>query len=96
MNEAHRLLAIEVMDSVAHCNGWVNRWCKMKYNNYWLKKIATSAGIFFDKYPQFINFEDISLMCDGGEDERNEKFSALEGWGDLDKCICGYFMRGKV
>ena len=95
MDKGHVEIAKEIMDAVAHCNGWVNRWNPMKYNDYWLKKLALCAGKFFDKYPQYINFEDIQLMCDGGIDDVEEKFGRLEGFNELTKCINGYFDRGK-
>ena len=88
-------IAKELMDSIAHCNGWVNRWNPMKYSKYWIKKFSEVGGNFFNKHPHLLNFDNIGMLCDGEVSEVEEKFGKLEGYKELNKALNGYFNRGR-
>jgi hypothetical protein len=96
MDNGHIEIANEIMLNIACSNGWVNRWEPVKFNKRWVDKIALKAGIFFDKYPDLLNDDNLMEICDGEVSEVEEKFGLLDGFKELNEIIGKYFERGKM
>lgn len=96
MDTGHIEIAKEIMLNVACCNGWVNKWETVKFNQRWVIKIAEKAGKFFDKYPLLLNDDNLMEICDGEVGEVFDKFGKCNGFNELNDIISKYFERGKM
>ena len=96
MDNGHIEISKEIMLNIACSNGWVNRFEPVKFNKKWIDKIALKAGVFFDRYPNLLNDDVLSEMCDGEIGEVEEKFGSLDGFKELREIIGKYFERGKM
>lgn len=85
------IIANRMMENIAYDNGAVNRFNEMKYNKRWANKIASKIHIFFNLNPQYMNDEDIEQICNGCNEDNQEKFSKLKGYKELDKVLNEYF-----
>lgn len=87
----YREMAKELMSTIAHCNGAVDRWHPMKYPEKYVKLIAPACKKFFDNNPELWNDNGILNICDGEIEENKKLYGNLVGYKELDEVLNEYF-----
>lgn len=90
-DKEHIEIAKRLMETIAYCNGAVNRWNPMKYPEKHLSKLTEVAGKFFDENPEMLTDDDILEMCDGEVTEIKNRYGKLDGWNELNIALNEYF-----
>jgi len=85
------VIAKQLILEIMYDNGMVYRGKKEDYPKKYLDLISESAGIFFDKNPDFLTNEDIIQICCGEVSENEIKYGKLDGYKELLEALNKYF-----
>ncbi len=89
----YEIIAKKIMLDIQLDNGY-GHFEGISYPRKWINKIANASEIFFENNPDKFNDEDVENICNGCNDENQEKYSKLKGYYELDKILNEYFEDG--
>jgi hypothetical protein len=90
-------IAKSLMKKIMYDNGAVDRWNPEKYPEKWVSKIAPIAGNFFEKNPELLTDENITVLACGSDSLVGfDGMENLEGFKELNDVLNDYFINGII